>query len=125
MIAKNGWKKANTKPFHTINMYYRNGRINSENAKYNLLGNLIGFVPFGILFPLLFRRMRHLLLTTLAGFGLSLLYEYIQVKTGLGYFDVDDLLLNTAGTLAGYILFWLLMKAWKFTRKEYKDMPAQ
>lgn len=104
-------------------MYYRNGRINSDNAKYNLFGNLIGFVPFGMLFPLLFRRMRHLILTTLAGFGLSLLYEYIQVKTGLGFFDVDDLLLNTAGALAGYILFWLLMKTWKFTRNEYNDLP--
>jgi len=121
--AKKGWEKANMTPFHTINMYYRNGRINSENAKYNLFGNLIGFVPFGILFPLLFRRMRHLILTTLAGFGLSLLYEYIQVKTGLGYFDVDDLLLNTAGALAGYILFWLLMKTWRFTRNEYNNMP--
>lgn len=119
---KKGWKKANKVPFHTINMYYRNGHIESENAKYNLFGNLIGFVPFGILLPLLFRRMRHLLLTTLVGFGLSLLYEYTQLKTGLGYFDVDDLLLNTAGTLAGYILFWLLISAWKFTRKEYKNM---
>ncbi len=116
--AREGWEKANTEPFHTINIYYKNGRINSENAKYNLLGNLIGFIPFGILFPLLFRRMRYLLLTTLAGFGLSLLYEYIQVKTGLGYFDVDDLMLNTAGTLCGYILFWVLIKAWKFTRTE-------
>ena len=120
---KKGWKKANTVPFRTINMYYRNGHIHTDEAKYNLFGNLIGFVPFGILMPLLFRRMRHLLLTTLAGFGLSFLYEYIQVKTGLGFFDVDDLLLNTAGTLAGYILFWLLISAWKFTRKEYKNMP--
>ena len=66
--------------------------------------------------------MRHLLLTTLAGFGLSLIYDYIQVKTGLGFFDVDDLLLNTAGALAGYILFWLLISAWKFTRTEYGNM---
>jgi glycopeptide antibiotics resistance protein len=79
--VKEGWKKANTVPFHTINMYYRNGHINSDHAKYNLFGNLIGFVPFGILFPLLFRRMRHLLLTTAAGFALSLAYEYTQVRT--------------------------------------------
>lgn len=115
--VKSGWKKANTTPFHTINMYYRNGHINTDHAKYNLYGNLIGFVPFGIFFPLLFRRMRHLILTTLAGFCLSLAYEYTQVRTGLGYFDVDDLLLNTAGVVAGYVLFWIMMLAVRRTKK--------
>ena len=105
--VKSGWNKANTVPFHTINRYYRNGVVPTNNARYNLYGNLIGFIPFGIFFPLLFRRMRHLLLTVPAGFCLSLLYEYTQVKTGLGYFDVDDLLLNTAGVLVGYLLFWV------------------
>lgn len=113
--VKEGWKKANTVPFHTINMYYRNGHINSDHAKYNLYGNLLGFVPFGFLFPLLFRRMRHLILTTAAGFALSLVYEYTQVKTGLGFFDVDDLLLNTAGALCGYLLFWGMMKIYRFS----------
>ena len=54
----------------------------------------------------------------MGGFGLSLLYEYIQVKTGLGFFDVDDLLLNTAGVLAGYLLFWVGRTLWGRKRAE-------
>ncbi|MBN8688587.1 MAG: VanZ family protein [Chitinophagales bacterium] len=117
--VKRGWKEANTVPFHTINRYYRNGYIPTENARYNLYGNLLGFIPFGIFFPLLLRRMRHLLLTVPAGFALSFMYEYTQVKTGLGYFDVDDLLLNTGGVLAGYLLFWVTSKLWR--RKATSD----
>lgn len=117
--VKNGWEKANTVPFQTINRYYKNGQVHTDNAKYNLYGNLIGFVPFGILFPLLFRRTRHLFLTTLAGFFLSLAYEYTQVRTGLGYFDVDDLLLNTAGVVAGYVLFWIMMLIFRRTKKPH------
>ena len=45
------------------------------------------------------------LMTVCYSFGLSLCVEVFQLLTRVGSFDVDDLLLNTIGGLAGYILF--------------------
>jgi glycopeptide antibiotics resistance protein len=43
----------------------------------------------------------------IAGFLISLGYETMQLLTGLGVFDVDDLILNTAGAFVGiYIVLF-------------------
>lgn len=103
-----GWKKANTVPFKTINMYYKGYERGNTNASYNLLGNLIGFIPLGLLLPWaipFFRRGWAMLLAALAvPFG----YEGAQLTTGLGIFDVDDLLLNGTGAIAGYLVFCII-----------------
>ena len=39
------------------------------------------------------------------GFAVSLSVEAIQLITHRGWFDVDNLLLNTAGTAIGYALY--------------------
>ena len=38
-------------------------------------------------------------------FCISLLFELFQLYTGIGVFDVDDLLLNTCGGMIGYLLY--------------------
>ena len=38
-------------------------------------------------------------------FCISFLFEVTQLITGVGIFDVDDLLLNTTGGIIGYILY--------------------
>jgi glycopeptide antibiotics resistance protein len=108
--VRSGWKKANTVPFATINLYKKGLERHNTTAEYNLLGNLIGFIPFGILLPLFWPWFRHGVKMLLAGFMLSLGFETLQLLTGLGVWDVDDLLLNTAGTVAGYVLFFVMMK---------------
>jgi glycopeptide antibiotics resistance protein len=45
---------------------------------------------------------------TIASFCLSLTFELLQLFFRLGSFDVDDLLLNTAGGMIGYLPFKLL-----------------
>jgi glycopeptide antibiotics resistance protein len=44
----------------------------------------------------------------IAGFLVSLGYETTQLLTGLGVFDVDDLILNTAGSFVGFLLFVII-----------------
>ena len=44
-------------------------------------------------------------LITFSGFTLSLCVEVTQLMTKLGSFDVDDLIMNTLGTAAGYLIF--------------------
>ncbi|MEK6481644.1 VanZ family protein [Catalinimonas sp. 4WD22] len=70
----------------------------------NLLGNVILFIPFGILSPLLFswvhKSKRILFLTLLFSFAAELIQFYFQI----GVFDVDDIILNTLGSVIGYNL---------------------
>ena len=71
----------------------------------NIFGNVIGFIPFGFILPVIGRRWRSGVLIILSGFGLSLCVETIQLITKVGCFDVDDMILNTAGAAVGYVLF--------------------
>jgi glycopeptide antibiotics resistance protein len=70
----------------------------------NLFGNVIIFIPFGFFLPMA-SKYRSFLSTVFYSFGLSLCVETFQLVTKVGSFDVDDLLLNTAGGLIGYIIF--------------------
>lgn len=71
----------------------------------NICGNIIGFMPFGFILPVMHRNMNRFLLVTFLGFALSLLVECIQLVCKVGSFDVDDLLLNTIGAMLGYLAF--------------------
>lgn len=71
----------------------------------NLLGNVVGFMPFGMILPLISRNARGFFFITFSGFTLSLCVEVTQLMTKLGSFDVDDLVMNTLGTATGYLIF--------------------
>ena len=71
----------------------------------NLFGNVIGFVPYGFILPVIARKCRSGFFIILSGFGLSLVVETIQLITKVGCFDVDDLILNTLGAALGYLAF--------------------
>ena len=70
----------------------------------NLLGNVLTFVPFGFFMPMA-SRYRSFLSTVFCSFVLSFCVEAFQLITKVGSFDVDDMLLNTIGGVAGYIIF--------------------
>jgi glycopeptide antibiotics resistance protein len=114
--VKEGWARANTKPFSTIRLFYNSRQMNTEYKAKNLLGNLAGFLPFGFLLPMLLPWWRNIFKIVFAGAFLSLGYETLQLVFGLGIFDVDDIILNTAGTLAGGILFYMLVLLLRVTR---------
>lgn len=73
----------------------------------NIFGNVIGFLPFGFILPVIFRRMNSGFLICVSGFILSLTVEVIQLVTKVGCFDVDDMILNTLGATLGYVLFFI------------------
>ena len=108
-LAKANMHKANLKPFTTIKLYL-NSHGHAEYAINNLLGNIIGFIPLGLLLPLLFRRLRSGAVTIFCVLIFSLAFETFQLFSMLGIFDVDDLLLNTLGGAIGYLLFLLIAK---------------
>lgn len=101
---RQGWEHANTVPFRTIRLF-SSGRVSSEYSYMNIGGNIIGFLPLGILLPLALpfaKKWWRLLLTV---FCISLLFELCQLITGIGVFDVDDLILNSFGGVIGYCFY--------------------
>ena len=70
-----------------------------------LFGNVIAFVPFGFFIPVISPRNRRFLNVLALTFLLSLTVETIQLMLKVGSFDVDDLILNTLGGIAGYAIF--------------------
>ncbi len=102
--ARQGWEHANLTPFYTIRLF-SSPRVSSEYSYKNIGGNIIGFIPIGILLPLVFAFITNWRRSAIFVFCISLLFETIQLFTGIGVFDVDDLLLNTLGGLAGYFLY--------------------
>ena len=100
-VIRAGVERANFTLFRTIRMYIRYyDRLNSFE---NLFGNVLVFLPYGMLYPIAFRDKHHALmfLPTLLFFVVGI--EGFQLLTGLGRFDVDDILLNCLGAVAGAI----------------------
>lgn len=85
----------------------------------NLFGNIVIFMPFGFLVPILGRKKRNSWFTSLLSFALSLAVECIQLVTRTGCFDVDDIFLNTIGGMLGYLVYALVQ------RKRDRDADAR
>lgn len=73
------------------------------NLVYNIVGNLIWFVPLGILLGR-GRAKRALLL----GAILSAAIEFAQYMLMTGFTDVDDIIFNALGSLLG----WRIYRLW-------------
>ncbi len=71
----------------------------------NILGNIVAFMPFGFLLPIIHNKYRGLLRVAFYSLLFSLTVEAIQMLSRVGIFDVDDILLNTIGGILGYLLF--------------------
>ncbi|MEH7545554.1 VanZ family protein [Bacillus sp. AFS076308] len=102
------WRDNNFVPFKTIYFYMYLADINLIIRIENLVGNIIGFAPFGFILPLLSKGFQKLSTVTITTFILSLTFETIQLVFEFGSFDVDDLILNTLGGILGYIPFKIL-----------------
>ena len=102
-VFREGLKSANFTPFKTIKMYIEySDRLNSFE---NLVGNVLAFVPFGMIFPLMNAKLRDFGSVLLNAFVLVLGIEFFQCFTSLGAFDVDDIILNCFGVFIGYVIY--------------------
>ena len=75
--------------------------------------NIIMFIPFGVLLPLLFKKFRNGWVCVLTGFICSCSIEIVQHITQTGYLQLDDVVTNTMGALLG----WLAWKVGKFVSR--------
>jgi len=105
------YNNINLIPFTTIIRYCKYYNIFTFKFWFlNIFGNIILFIPFGILTPLLINKP----ITIIKLFILTLLIcfftEFCQNFFMVGQFDVDDIILNTLGSLIGFLLLYLFKK---------------
>jgi glycopeptide antibiotics resistance protein len=76
-----------------------------------VVGNFIMLLPIGIYFPVLYRSLRRFIPVVFAAFAVSLTIELLQLATKYRSADVDDLLLNTAGAVVGFMIYKIVIGA--------------
>ena len=73
----------------------------------NVIGNTAMFIPLGIVWPSVYKGLNTHRKVILAGVGVSLFIEILQLPFYDRVSDVDDLLLNSLGFIIGYLLYLL------------------
>lgn len=105
----------NLVPFYTIGNYWKVvSRMEFTplffHCVINLGGNIFLFVPIGYFLPRLWPFLRNFFSFLLTCTAAIVLVELLQLVTLLGSLDIDDLILNLAGMIAGYLLFIIFKK---------------
>lgn len=110
-VAAHGWWHGVVKRIHEkerINLHpfvmFKQFRLTSKQV----LGNLVMLLPLGLFIPLLFRRLRGLFRVVGICLLVSVSIELMQLITSYRITDIDDVILNTSGSIAGYVIYKLL-----------------
>ena len=77
---------------------------------YQVIANILVFVPLGFLTPFLFKSLTKWWHILLVGFSGSLLIEGLQILTPRNIVDIDDIIFNTWGAMVGYIVYLVFIK---------------
>lgn len=107
-VILEGLSTANFIPFKTIKMYIRYYDLPGIRSFANLFGNVLIFVPVGMLFPFVHERGKNIWILLTNAFLFVAGIEIFQLFSAFGAFDVDDIILNCFGVLMGRVLFEFL-----------------
>jgi len=101
----------NLVPFNSIRTSLFNfHQYNFNTWFYNTIGNILLFIPLGILLPLVFANIKRFIQIFFLLFMGSFTIEILQYVTLLGVFDIDDIILNILGGILGYLILILIVK---------------
>jgi len=95
-------------PFKTINLFikgYMNGLVTFRDFSINIFGNICVLMPYGILIPLIFKRVDKYYEFLVLMVFFVILIEVFQFITLSGSFDIDDLILNVLGASIIYFVY--------------------
>lgn len=109
------WYASNFTPFKTI-IFYLSGAQSYRTALWNLVGNIAIFGPMGFLLPILFPKLQSMRLVAGTSFMVSLSLEIVQLLSGLGSFDIDDVILNVSGATLGWLVYKGVVTVWNRSR---------
>lgn len=99
---------------------YRN-ELGLEIFVVNIFGNVLAFMPFGFMLPIISPDNRKLFSIGLLSFEFSLSIELIQLIFRVGIFDVDDILMNSIGGLLGGLIYIILYVIYRIINKSNKE----
>lgn len=96
-------------PFHAFYSFVKDIQDGRLRISGNFIGNIILFIPVGVLFPLTGDEHK-CVKTGFVALCFSIIIEIIQLVSHRGYFEVDDLILNTLGAVMGFGLYSVARK---------------
>lgn len=103
---KEGLRNINLIPFRSISPYLRN--ITEPYAFKNIIANILVFIPLG--FFVSNKNSKNVFKTLAICLSVILSIELIQLLFKIGFFDVDDIILNFIGSLIGMGINKILIK---------------
>ena len=89
----------NLVPFAEITRY----KFGSRLFYYNVVGNIAMFIPFGYIIASYIKPKKMWTNLIIAAI-VSVTIEYVQLNIGRS-FDIDDIILNTFGSIIGFLLY--------------------
>ena len=103
---KDGLRNINLIPFRSISPYLRN--ITEPYAFKNIIANILVFIPLG--FFVSNKNSKNVFKTLAICLSVIISIECIQLLFKIGFFDVDDIILNFIGSLIGMGINKILIK---------------
>lgn len=103
---KDGLRNINLIPFRTMSPYLKN--ITEPYAFKNIIANILVFIPLG--FFISNKNPKNVFKALIICLGVILSIELIQLFFKIGFFDVDDIILNFIGSLIGLLISILMQK---------------
>ncbi len=100
-------ERMNLVPFRTISTYLVHSNV--DMLLVNLVGNMVMFVPWGFGIVLLWKSNQRPMRVILLCLGLTVFIEFVQLFIGRSV-DVDDLILNFIGGIAGSVLYFIIKR---------------
>lgn len=100
----------NLVPFRSIQSYFTH--YGPDGFLVNFVGNIVMFMPWGFGLTLLWKKNQKICTAALYSLGLTVLIEMIQLFIGRSV-DVDDLILNFAGSCLGAVICTVLRKKFR------------
>ncbi|WP_285107838.1 VanZ family protein [Paenibacillus sp. UMB4589-SE434] len=124
-----GEPSINIVPFHSIWSYIIDDKAIVDVSIRNILGNIVIFIPMGLLLSVLCKNMRVIKLAVV-GVLASVSIECIQLvlsvlKITTRVVDVDDVILNSVGYLTGFAVYYVYNVVWnkiKLCKADHKAL---
>ena len=117
-FGKDIHKMVNIIPFNFITDRYKGWQM-------NIIGNILMFIPVGILLPVCFERLDKFGKAVLSAAVFSLFIEVTQLVCIGRHTDIDDLILNTAGGAIGACIVFLIRRKRKKSLQQKKSDTSE
>lgn len=110
-VVTRSFSNVNLIPFRVFqDNYYAITELNFwQPFIINFLGNICIFMPIGFMIPLLWSRFNRFWKVSLIGLSISLFIEITQLSQARSS-DIDDLWLNTVGSMIGFCVYLVTKK---------------